>query len=99
MTLYLTNVFSVLAYTSRLYSESLSMHPAVSYIPYGTSSHEQTGNIITFAQFEERNSVENKHNAEEDESILDSIDESSTENDSDKGYISTSALKDNWDRR
>ena len=70
MTLYLTNVFSVLAYTSRLYSESLSMHPALSYIPYGTSSHEQTGNIITFAQLEEGNLVENERNVAEDESFL-----------------------------
>ena len=35
------------------YSEALAMRPAVSYIPYATSSHEQTGDIITFAQFEE----------------------------------------------
>ena len=37
------------------YSEALAMRPAVSYIPYATSYHEQTGNIITFAQFEEGN--------------------------------------------
>ena len=41
-----------LAYTSCIYSESLAMRPAVLYIPYATSSHEQTGDIITFAQFE-----------------------------------------------
>ena len=29
------------------------MRPAVTYTPYATSSKEQTGNIITFAQFEE----------------------------------------------
>ena len=29
------------------------MQPDVSYIPYATSSREQTGNIITFTQFEE----------------------------------------------
>ena len=29
------------------------MQPALSYIPYDTSSKEQTGDIITFAQFEE----------------------------------------------
>ena len=28
---------------------------AVTYTPYATSSKEQTGNVITFAQFEERN--------------------------------------------
>ena len=29
------------------------MCPAVSYIPYATSSREQTGDIITFTQFDE----------------------------------------------
>ena len=29
------------------------MHPSVTYTPYDTSSKDQTGNIITFAQFEE----------------------------------------------
>ena len=29
------------------------MRPAVSYIPYTTSSREKTGNIIMFAQFKE----------------------------------------------
>ena len=42
------------------------MQPEVSYILYATSYHEQTGDIITFAQFEESNSVENELNAEED---------------------------------
>ena len=31
------------------------MRPAVTYTPYGTSSKEQNGDIITFAQFEEGN--------------------------------------------
>ena len=31
------------------------MHPAVSYIPCATYSKEQTGDILTFAQFEEGN--------------------------------------------
>ena len=42
---------SALAYTSQTYSEAISMCLAVSYIPCATSSREQTGNIITFAQF------------------------------------------------
>ena len=49
------------------------------YIAYDTSSHEKTGNITTIEQFEEGGLVENKHNEEEDESILASIDESSTD--------------------
>ena len=31
----------------------MDIRPDVSYTPYDTSSKEQTGNIITFAQFEE----------------------------------------------
>ena len=50
---------SALAYTSCLYSEALSMQPPVSYILYDTSSHERTGDIITFAHFEEGDLVEN----------------------------------------
>ena len=88
---------SVLAYTSRLYSEALATRPAVSYIPYATSSHEQTGDIITFAQFEEVNLVENKRNVAEDDSISASIDESSTDYDSDDGYICMNALEEIWD--
>ena len=46
--------FSIaLAYTSQPYSEAMVMRPAVTYTPYGTSSREQTGDIITFANFEE----------------------------------------------
>ena len=46
---------SALAYTSRPYSEAMEMRPAVTYTPYATSSKEQTGNVITFAQFVEAN--------------------------------------------
>ena len=50
---------SVLAYMSHSYSGALALQPEFSYIPYATSSHEQTGNIITFAQFKNVNLVEN----------------------------------------
>ena len=33
----------------------MAMHPSMSYTPYSKSSRENTGNIITFAQFEEGN--------------------------------------------
>ena len=46
---------SALAYTSRPYSEVMVMCPAVTYTPYATSSKEQTGDVIKFAQFEEGN--------------------------------------------
>ena len=54
------------------------MQPDILYIPYATSSHEQTGDIITFEQFEQGGLVENKRNEDEYESILSSIDELST---------------------
>ena len=58
---------SALAYTSRPYLEAIDMPPAVSYITYATSYDEQTGNIITFSQFEEGGLVETERNSEEDE--------------------------------
>ena len=50
---------------SNPYSEALTIWTVVLYIPYATSSHEQTDEIITFAHFEEGNLVENKRNIEE----------------------------------
>ena len=46
---------SELAHTSQPYSEAMVMHLAVTYTPCSTSSREQTGDIITFTQFEEGN--------------------------------------------
>ena len=40
---------------SQPYSEAMAMRLAVTYTPYGTSSREKTGDIITFAQSEEGN--------------------------------------------
>ena len=41
------------------------MRPAATYTTYGTSSREQTGDIITFAQFEEENILtKNRNDAE-----------------------------------
>ena len=40
------------------------MWPSVSYIPYDASPHEQTGDIITIAQFEEGILVEKGCNTE-----------------------------------
>ena len=47
---------SPLAYTSQPYSEAMNVRPSVAYAPWATSSREQTGDIITFTQFEEVNS-------------------------------------------
>ena len=88
---------SALAYTPRPYSGSLAVRPSLSYITYDTSYHEETGNIKTFAQFEEENLVENELNTEEERSILDSIDESYPDDESDDGIIGMNALKEIWD--
>ena len=78
-------------------SEALDVQTALSYTLYVTSYHEQIGNNITFAQFEESNLEENKRNEEEDESISASIDGSYVENYCDVGSISTYDFKDIWD--
>ena len=57
---------SALAYTPNPYSEALATQSAVLYIPYATSSHEQTCNIIHFAHFEKGGLFENECNLLED---------------------------------
>ena len=47
---------------------------------------------MTFAQFEERNLLESGHNLVENEPILDSINRSFAEDNSDEEYISTISL-------
>ena len=44
---------SALEYMSRPCSEAMVMCPAVTYTLYATSLREQTGDVITFTQFEE----------------------------------------------
>ena len=51
-----------LAYTSQPYLEAIYMLPSVSYITYDTSSKEQTGSIIMFAQFERGDLLSETHN-------------------------------------
>ena len=55
---------SELAYKLRPYSETMVMRPAVTYTQYAKSLIEKTGNIITFAQFEERNILTKTSNDE-----------------------------------
>ena len=56
---------SALSYTSRPYSEVMAMCPAVTYTLYVTSLKEQTGDVTTFAQFEEGNILtETRNDAE-----------------------------------
>ena len=40
----------------------MAMRPAVTYTPYATFSKEQTGDVITFAQFEEGNLISETRN-------------------------------------
>ena len=40
----------------------MAMRPAVTYTQYATSSKEQTGDVITFAQFEEGNLLSETRN-------------------------------------
>ena len=94
---------SALSYTSRPYAEAMAMCPAVTYTPYATSSKEQTGDVITFAQFEEGNLLtETRNNTEigdeyDSKSIM--MNEQDMENlDSNKKFdhdlISTETLED-----
>ena len=48
---------SAFSYTSRPYAEAMAVRLTVTYTPYATSSKEQTGNVIKFAQFEEGNLI------------------------------------------
>ena len=59
---------SALSYTSRPYAEAMAMRPTVTNTPYATSSKEQTGDVITVAQFEEENLItETRNNSESDD--------------------------------
>ena len=101
------NNYSALAYTSRPYSEAMEMRPEVTYTPYATSSKELTGNVITFAQIEEGNTLtETCNNVERGEesdnkSIMISEQDMYAINSSDESYhdlISTEMLEDICDR-
>ena len=94
---------SALSYTSRPYAEAMAMRPAVTYTPYATSYKEQIGDVITFAQFEEGNLLnETRNDTESDdgsnsESIM--MSERDMENlgkteKFDEGLISTELLQD-----
>ena len=62
------NFSSALSYTSRPYAETMAMRLKVTNTSYATSSKEQTGDIITFAQFEEGNLIsETRNDTESDD--------------------------------
>ena len=84
----------------------MAMRPAVSYMTITISSRQQTGNIITFTKFEERNLLsENRENAEsgdksDENSIMppliskEEIDATDSGDESDDGPLSTEMLED-----
>ena len=97
---------SVLAYTSRPYSEAMMMRPEVTYTSYATSSKEQTGDLITSAQFEEGNILTKTRNDAEsgdksdNESIImikQDMDAINSCDKSDHDIISTEILEDIFD--
>ena len=79
------------------------MRPAVNYNPYARSSKEQTGDVITFAQFEEGNILTDTRNYTEsgdksdsesfimNEQYMENIDSNEK---SDHDLISTEMLED-----
>ena len=94
---------SALAYTSRPYSEVMEMHLAVTYTPYAASSREQTGNAITFTQFEEgiiltetRNVAKSGKESDNESIILSKQDMENIDSNekSDHDFISTEMLED-----
>ena len=69
-------LYSVFLYMSQPYSVGTYTRQAVSYIPYTTSSRYQTGNIITFTQFEEgdlfyqtRDDMETSNKSDDDSTL------------------------------
>ena len=79
------------------------MRPEVTYTLYATSSKEKTGDVITFAQFEEGNILTENHNDAEcgdksdNESIMMSeqdMDAMNSGDESDHDIISTEILED-----
>ena len=90
---------SVSAYTSQPYSEAMAMRLSVTYTPCDTSPREETGDIITFTQFEEGGLLSEKHNDAEtgykpdDDSIMSPLTMDSGD-ESDHDRISTEILED-----
>ena len=81
----------------------MAMRPAVTYTPYATSSKEQTGNVITFAQFEEEGLLSETRNDTEIDDAYDSESIMMSKRDMenigetekfDEGLISTETLRD-----
>ena len=94
---------SALAYTSRSCSEAIAVRPSVTYTPYAMSSEEQTGDVITFAQFEEgeilTKTLSNAESGDESNNksimiIEQDMDAMNSGGESDHDLISTDILED-----
>ena len=81
----------------------MAMRPSVTYTPCATSLREQTGDIITFAQFEEgniRTKTRDKAEINDDDSIMiplmseEDMDAMDSGDESDHDIISTEMLED-----
>ena len=100
---------SALAYTSRTYSEAMAMRLDVTYALCATSPREQTGNIITFKQFEEGDILTKAFNDAESSDGSDNnpimptllseeeMDAMDSGDESDHDIISTDMLETNYD--
>ena len=98
---------SALSYTSQPYSEAMAIRPAVMYTPYAKSLREQTGNVITFAKFEEGNILTETRNDTESGDEYDNkyimmskqdMENLDSNEKSDHDLISTDMLEDIRDR-
>ena len=72
----------------------MAMRPAVTYSPYATSSKEQTGDVITFAQSEEGNLLNETRNDTESGDEPDSESIMMSERDMEISAKQKSAMKD-----
>ena len=97
------NNSSALAYMLRPYSEAIVMRLAVTYTPYAASSREQTGNVITFTNFEEgkiltetRNDAESSDEYDNESNMMSKQDMKNlnSSDESDHDLISTEILED-----
>ena len=96
--------FSIaLEYTLQPYTEAMTIRTAVTYTPNVTSLREQTGNMITSAQFEEGNILNKTRNDAEtsdNDSIMpplpneEEMDAMDSGNESDHELISMEMLED-----
>ena len=90
---------SALSYIARPYAEAMAMRPTVTYTPYATSSKEQAGDVITFAQFEEGNILTETCNDAESGDKSDNESNMMIEQDMEKSILGMSQIMISYQRR